>query len=844
MTLQQGGAYSIWSFPFLRLMLGQAGRLAGGRSAPALMEPFIPRAFQVLIVVLERSVYLKIETTLEGMPFSVTEGGSECCPHLLETADMEDVKATVLEDAAARRIQASFRGFSVRRCQPLRKLRLIADVRSKLKKLEMRASDPVYVDKLCTHPMENRKMKEEIMALLLELDSIQGVLHAVRRIRKSVTRDVVQFQEIVDAVKVDAVVRNDAEEVTTRASEQQVNLRPSEQANRRSSAPAYPALRRVMSLDDNVYPEQSYVNQGNKKKIPDGAAGDSSNRSSDEDATPRRRSEGWVKNPLLLRSMSGNHRSLTNKGPSLVRTFSELPVNGVWNPLTGRSVSEVVRKPTNKSPLLGRNISEVQRKKNTAASSVPPTSLSDDRGSPVVTNSAPARQKEISFSREEAAIFIQSTFRGHLSRRSRPLHHLRTISVVTSRLSELNRQLADPVCVGRLRTDEMERLKWSEEITALLLKLDSIQGVVQAIRDIRKSVTREVIKLQEAVDSIIHEADILSRLGAIEGDASIPSTERLGFGPELSDQESLDKDRGEQGYESGPSKGNVGMGDSRAQQDSPLWDDKYVDLREPRASGHCFEGSTASSPGEKAGENTEGMQQPFSVSGAVVCQHPSPARIQKKPKRLEREKVPNGILTDSVSADLETSVAPCFPHQLEMHTNGYAEKPVEAVRSMRSSDEFAPSDRQLHGNSDDVLMVAGEELNSQSVYAGCENGKSLPRSLISGHYRPEERACEFLRSRCGHCEEFISGITTTSEESVVHRSAEDQWTGDRLTALEDENARLKLYLSEVLTFAENQVEDLQNLKKRIAELEKDRVQYTKKDDTVLRKKPAYPRRRR
>ncbi|KAL3681730.1 hypothetical protein R1sor_024686 [Riccia sorocarpa] len=863
----------------------------------------------------------------------------------IEAAVVHICLTATMEDEAAAMIQASFRGFVVRQCQPLRKLRLIADIRLKLKKLEMRASDPTYIDKLCTDPMENRKMKEEIMALLLELDAIQGVLPAVRRIRKSVTRDVVQFQEIVDAVKVDSAVRIDTEEAT-RPSQQAANVPQSEQTNPRPTAPPYPALRRVVSLDDNVYPEQSYAHRVSKKKTSEPSSGDASNRSSDEDGAPRRRSEGWVKNPLLQRSMSGTQRTAGTKGPSLVRTFSELPRNGVWNPLTGRSVGEGAKKPTNKSPPLGRTHSFVQREKiiatpATAATSVLKThrsQVSNERAPPVVTTPPPVRQKVVSLSREEAAVSIQSTFRGHLSRRSRPLYHLRTISVVNNRLRELNQELANPVCVARLRSDAMERLKWSEEITALLLKLDSVQGVVQAIRDIRKSVTREVIKLQEDVDSIIHEADILSRLAAMESDTSTTSSEHLELVP---DEESLDKERAVEalGNESGTFNRNPGTGEAGPEEDSPLWDDKFMDLREPRASGHGYEGSSASCPGQKgnnegelkpedwraqrklkrilsgsvessrysesqdafeiqqsdilssgrfptedgrslilsssvstAGETTEGMQQqqPLSVGGA---------RFQKKPKRLEKEKVQSGVINGSVSPDSEASAAAGNQCRLEINTNGYAEKPVEAdgtsrpaeallgtsdetqacvysssVPDRQSSEEFVqfvPFDIQLHGDSSDVVMLAEEELNPHIEYTGCENGKSVPSAVT------EERACEFLRSRVGHYEGLRSGRsgvtqaetplehlpTTKSDEPGVRKPSEGQWEVERLTELEEENARLKLYLGEVLTYAESQAEDLKIMKKRLAFLEKER-QNTKRDDTGVRKKPSFARRRR
>ncbi|KAG6551180.1 hypothetical protein Mapa_007416 [Marchantia paleacea] len=868
-------------------------------------------------------------------------------------------------EQAAVTIQASFRGFYVRKCQPLRKLRQIADVRTKLKKLNTRACDPVYIDRLCIDPMENRKMKEEIMALLLELDSVQGVLPVVRKFRKSVARDVVQFQEIVDAVKVDSAARNDAEELVSRPSAQatsraseQANPRGNDQVSSRASAPVNPPLRRVMSLDNNVYPEQSYAHQLNKKKTSlDGGGFDGYNRSSDEDAAPRRRPDGTVRSPFLGRSVSGNHKLFASRSPLLGRTISEVQRNAsVRSPLLGRSISEVVKKSTNRSPLLGRSISEVQRKKGDIDSppvttipdalrhSQPKTPpISDERASAVDLNPRPACRKSFSFDRQKAAVLIQSTYRGHLSRRSRPLQHLRNILVVNRRLAELNNELVDPICAERLRNDGMERLKWSEEITALLLKLDSVQGVVQAIRDIRKSVTREVIKLQEKVDNIIHEAEVLSRMADIHSDSSVESTEHFNCTahiPTLSempvpDQEIL-KNVGELGLSSKASarssaiQGSGGVPVLRPLGDSPLWDDKFMDLQKPQKLEQDCDLSTGSCSGERATTEVElqpeqarvqrnlkrvqsgsvesrrtmefhqgdvmnlgrspaeddrpltvsssesaasmqgnGKPQPLVHKGEVDSQHASLAGIQKKLKRVQ-----SGTLIGAVDPQLYSSVAGIPDQMLTRNSNGFVLKPVktildgisQAVRApntsvhrtrvhMRSSDDSSPSPRQAETDSDsnDVPMLPDMDFLVDRVQQGCYNGRSS-----NGLHLSEERACEFLRSQPGHCEELETAndevshgqsvqevnLPTTSEAPAVHSSSEDQWEDDRVTDLMIENTRLKLLLSKVLEQAEQTVQDLKATKIRLAKLEKERAQHVKRDETGVRKKTPYNRRRR
>lgn len=101
-----------------------------------------------------------------------------------------------------------------------------------------------------------------------------------------------------------------------------------------------------------------------------------------------------------------------------------------------------------------------------------------------------------------AATAIQAAYRGYAVRRTKPLKHLRIIKSVRTELQRLEYQLAsDPRLLESLRKDPAERLKWSEGAMALLLQLDSMQGVHPVVRDNRKTLTKEVISYQEYLDS-------------------------------------------------------------------------------------------------------------------------------------------------------------------------------------------------------------------------------------------------------------------------------------------------------------------------------------------------------
>ncbi|KAH9299149.1 hypothetical protein KI387_030831 [Taxus chinensis] len=102
-----------------------------------------------------------------------------------------------------------------------------------------------------------------------------------------------------------------------------------------------------------------------------------------------------------------------------------------------------------------------------------------------------------------AAVKIQAAFRGFCVRKPQPLKKLRVIMKTNAEAAEIRRRLNDSHLVGLIRRDERERLKITECIMSLLLRLDAIQGVNSFVRESRKAVTRELVNLQETIDDII-----------------------------------------------------------------------------------------------------------------------------------------------------------------------------------------------------------------------------------------------------------------------------------------------------------------------------------------------------
>ncbi|XP_028769275.1 BAG family molecular chaperone regulator 6 [Neltuma alba] len=121
-----------------------------------------------------------------------------------EAIEVMDVKERkVVSDAeAAVLIQAAYRGFQMRKWEPLKKLKQIAeiskhlaDVRGSIQALE--ASSNKQIDE-----REKVTIGETIMRLLLKLDTIQGLHPSFREMRKSLARELTSLQEKLDSVVV------------------------------------------------------------------------------------------------------------------------------------------------------------------------------------------------------------------------------------------------------------------------------------------------------------------------------------------------------------------------------------------------------------------------------------------------------------------------------------------------------------------------------------------------------------------------------------------------------------------------------------------------------------------
>ncbi|KAL3680494.1 hypothetical protein R1sor_023450 [Riccia sorocarpa] len=254
---------------------------------------------------------------------------------------------------------------------------------------------------------------------------------------------------------------------------------------------------------------------------------------------PRRPSRFWV------------DESFPEEGTNLARKRKLDGVKG--EPLSnGKNVREIFvdgpsagATPRSRELEAESNVSTKSRSSSSASLASPSSSLLNENRStgesptvriPVTFNSEPAKEQPVrvvlpegikkpkrALNVETAAALIQSAYRGYALRRTKPLQHMRRISEIRTKLKEIERRLSDDDTVREMRTDTNVRLQITEGIMALLLQLDSIQGVHADVRVWRKAVTREVVMLEERVDALLNGEGPSVEKEVVSVESSFPS---------------------------------------------------------------------------------------------------------------------------------------------------------------------------------------------------------------------------------------------------------------------------------------------------------------------------------
>lgn len=128
--------------------------------------------------------------------------------------------------------------------------------------------------------------------------------------------------------------------------------------------------------------------------------------------------------------------------------------------------------------------------------------------------------------RSDSALKIQKAFRGFRVRKN-----VKKIMVIRRDVDEVEKKVEERETMEVIKKDAMERLKLNESLMALLLKLDSVRGVDDGVRDFRKAVIRKVVMLQEKIDSVVaaieDDADYSKKIDDSTSDTAVNEGETL-----------------------------------------------------------------------------------------------------------------------------------------------------------------------------------------------------------------------------------------------------------------------------------------------------------------------------
>ncbi|KGN45704.1 BAG family molecular chaperone regulator 6 [Cucumis sativus] len=100
----------------------------------------------------------------------------------------------------------------------------------------------------------------------------------------------------------------------------------------------------------------------------------------------------------------------------------------------------------------------------------------------------------------EAAVLIQSAYRGYGVRKWELLKKMKQLVEVRQKVIEVQNRVK---ALELAPQDEKEQLFVGEMIMRLLLKLDTIQGLHPSIREFRKSLAKELVALEEKLDCMV-----------------------------------------------------------------------------------------------------------------------------------------------------------------------------------------------------------------------------------------------------------------------------------------------------------------------------------------------------
>lgn len=214
---------------------------------------------------------------------------------------------------------------------------------------------------------------------------------------------------------------------------------------------------------------------------------------------------------------------------------------------------------------------------NAAAMEAEGKVIAQEVSNSVFTDAAKGSREEVKsrkMSEEEAALIIQTAFRGYGVRKWEPLKKLKQIALVKHQVTEVRKRIeAFELSEDVGGIDKKQKLVIGETIMSLLLKLDTIQGLHPMIREIRKAVAKELVSLQEKLDSLATE-----KPGAPIANPMVPlSVDNKDSAPAPAQEEEKEAEAAERNIEDGKNSFQTYCVQSEELQSIPNVEEKKAD---------------------------------------------------------------------------------------------------------------------------------------------------------------------------------------------------------------------------------------------------------------------------
>ncbi|XP_045788409.1 BAG family molecular chaperone regulator 6 isoform X2 [Trifolium pratense] len=133
---------------------------------------------------------------------------------------------------------------------------------------------------------------------------------------------------------------------------------------------------------------------------------------------------------------------------------------------------------------------------------VPEYMTNENKCASTTTNEGCKKERKVLLE-ADAAVLIQAIYRGHLVRKWESLKKLKQIAEVSKEVTHVRDCVKAFEGSSDFQNNGKQKIAIGETIMRLLLKLDTIQGLHPSLREIRKSLARELVTLQERLDSIM-----------------------------------------------------------------------------------------------------------------------------------------------------------------------------------------------------------------------------------------------------------------------------------------------------------------------------------------------------